>query len=78
MCIPYTFENKKHKTPIFQEQKEKFERKEKFNTYLDEAFGDFEMKTKETTYSYTASEILFNVDKQAYVNEYNAFIATEE
>ena len=29
-------------------------------------------------YSYPASEILFNVDKQAYVNEYKAFIESEE
>jgi hypothetical protein len=29
-------------------------------------------------YAYPASEILFNVDKQAYVNEYKAFIETEE
>lgn len=28
-------------------------------------------------YSYAASEILFNVDKQAYFNEYNAFTQGE-
>ena len=29
-------------------------------------------------YSYPASEILFNVDKQAYVTEYKTFIESEE
>lgn len=46
---------------------------EEFNEFWDDAFGDFEMGN----YAYSASEILFNVDKQAYINEYNAFMATE-
>ena len=29
-------------------------------------------------YSYPASEILFNVDKQAYVTEYKTFTESEE
>lgn len=47
---------------------------EQFNESWDDSFGDFEMGI----YSYSASEILFNVDKQAYVNEYKDFIETEE
>jgi hypothetical protein len=47
---------------------------EEFNESWDDSFGEFEMGN----YSYPASEILFNVDKQAYVNEYKAFIENEE
>ena len=47
---------------------------ENFNEFWDESFGEFTMGE----YSYTASEILFNVDKQAYVTEYKAFIEDEE
>lgn len=46
---------------------------EVFNDFWDDSFGEFEMGN----YSYPASEILFNVDKQAYINEYNAFMAVE-
>jgi hypothetical protein len=46
---------------------------EEFNEFWDDSFGDFEMGN----YAYSASEILFNVDKQAYINEYNAFSASE-
>ncbi len=46
---------------------------EEFNEFWDDSFGDFEMGN----YAYSASEILFNVDKQAYINEYNAFSANE-
>lgn len=45
---------------------------EDFNESWDDSFSEFVMGE----YSYPASEILFNVDKQAYVNEYKAF--TEE
>ena len=44
-----------------------------FNDFWDESFGDFEMGD----YSYTASEILFNVDYKAYKTEYTAFTETE-
>jgi len=47
---------------------------EEFNESWDDSFGEFTMGD----YSYPASEILFNVDKQAYVNEYKAFIESEE
>jgi hypothetical protein len=46
---------------------------EEFNEFWDNSFGEFEMGD----YSYSASEILFYVDNQAYKNEYNAFITTE-
>jgi len=35
-------------------------------------------RNSKVDYSYPASELLFNVDKQAYVNEYKAFIEREE
>ena len=47
---------------------------EDFNESWDDSFSEFAMGD----YSYPASEILFNVDKQAYVNEYKAFTETEE
>jgi hypothetical protein len=46
---------------------------EEFNDFWDDSFGEFDMGN----YSYPASEIFFNVDKQAYINEYKAFMATE-
>lgn len=45
-----------------------------FNDYWDESFGDCSMGQ----YSYPASEILFNVDLQAYQAEYKDFIESEE
>ena len=42
---------------------------EYFNTLWDEAYGEFSM----SEYSFTASEILFNVDYKAYEAEYRAF-----
>lgn len=45
-----------------------------FNNYWDETFGEFGMGQ----YSYPASEILFNVDLQAYQAEYKAFIESDE
>jgi len=44
-----------------------------FNDFWDESSGDFEMGA----YSYTASEILYNVDYKAYKNEYTVFSETE-
>lgn len=40
-----------------------------FNDFWDDTFGEFAMGV----YSYTASEILFNVDYKAYKTEYSAF-----
>lgn len=42
-----------------------------FNEYWDETFGEFSMGA----YSYPASEILYNVDPQAYAIEHNSFKA---
>jgi|GEM_PF-474112 len=47
---------------------------EGFNEFWDETYGEFEMGED---YSYTASEILFNVDYKAYEAEYKAFKDTE-
>ncbi|CAM3408429.1 abortive infection family protein [Polaromonas hydrogenivorans] len=47
---------------------------EDFNNFWDESFGEFTMGQ----YSYPASEILFNVDMQAYQAEYKAFIESDE
>ncbi|MCZ6803384.1 MAG: abortive infection family protein [Proteobacteria bacterium] len=43
---------------------------DEFNNFWDEAFGEFEMGV----YSYPASEILFNVDSDAYKTEHAAFL----
>lgn len=47
---------------------------EPFNEFWDETYGDFSMGD----YSYPASEILFNVDNEAYMTEYKTFLETEE
>lgn len=47
---------------------------EEFNEFWDDSYAEYTMGT----YSYPASEILFNVDKQAYVTEYKNFIEPEE
>lgn len=65
-------ENPRKKVEPLEETLDYYEAEE-FNDFWDDAFGDFEMGN----YAYSASEILFNVDKQAYINEYNAFITTE-
>ena len=70
-----TFESQKNRTPhetlidtlAYLEAEE-------FNESWDDSFGEFTMGE----YSYTASEILFYVDKQAYVNEYMAYIENKE
>lgn len=46
---------------------------EDFNTFWDDAFGEFGMGD----YSYAASEILFNVDYKAYETEYKTFKEAE-
>jgi hypothetical protein len=45
-----------------------------FNDNWDESFGDFEMGD----YSYTASEVLFNVDYTAYETEFRSYEAGDE
>lgn len=51
-----------------------YEENEDFNNFWDDSFGEFSMGV----YSYPASEILFNVDLQAYQAEYKAFNESEE
>lgn len=69
------YESKKEKkaTELLEDTLDYWEAEE-FNEFWDDSFGEFSMGD----YSYPASEILFNVDKQAYVNEYQAFSETEE
>ena len=45
------------------------EENEEFNDFLDDIYGEFTMGD----YSYSASQILFNVDIQAYTNELRIF-----
>ncbi len=47
---------------------------EDFNNFWDESFGEFSMGQ----YAYPASEILFNVDLQAYQAEYKAFMDSDD
>jgi hypothetical protein len=47
---------------------------EPFNDFWDDLYGEFEMGD----YSFPASEILFNVDYQAYATEQKAFAENEE
>ncbi len=47
---------------------------EEFNEYWDELYGEFEMGT----YSFPASEILYNVDQSAYLTEQQAFAEGED
>lgn len=46
---------------------------EDFNEYWDELYGEFAMGN----YSYTASEILYNNDPNAYESEYKSFVENE-
>ncbi len=50
-----------------------YNKNNEFNDFWDESFGEFEMGG----YSYPASEILYNVDIQAYVTEHKVFKAGE-
>lgn len=65
-------ENPRIKAEVVEDTLDYYEA-EDFNDFWDDSYGEFEM----SNYSYPASEILFNVDKQAYINEYKAFMASE-
>lgn len=74
----HAFEGRKEleKSPIAEarpEEKLDYSETTEFNDLWDDAYGEFSMGE----YSYTASEILFNVDYKAYKAEYSAFIADE-
>lgn len=51
-----------------------YEANESFNNFWDENFGDFAMGE----YSYAASEILFNMELEAYQMECKAFLESED
>lgn len=53
--------------------KPRYEDNEAFNDFWDESFGEFAMGE----YAYTASEILFALDEQAYAAECQAFAESE-
>lgn len=66
------FENENSQKPIEPlEKKLEYREAEKFNEFWNNSFGKFEMGN----YVYSASEILFKTNKQAYINEYIAFLA---
>ncbi len=70
-----TFENETTKIksdPI--KNKLLYDENEEFNEFWDNTFGEFTMGD----YSYTASEILFNLDYQAYETEYKTLNEIEE
>ena len=71
-----SYESKKERTLSSESLEETLDywEAEDFNEFWDESFGEFTMGD----YSYPASEVLFNVDKQAYVNEYKAYIEIVE
>lgn len=68
------YESKKEKkaTELLEDTLDYWEA-EDFNEFWDDSFGEFTMGD----YSFPASEILFSVDKQAYVNEYKVYTETE-
>lgn len=70
-----TFESKNNRTPkeLLVDTLD-YGEAETFNESWDDSFGDFAMGD----YSYPASEILYNVDKQAYVTEYKVHKESEE
>jgi Abortive infection C-terminus len=68
-----TFENENPRTVKTEKQESLLEytEAEDFNEFWDDYFGEFEMGD----YSFTASEILYYVDKPAYISEYDIFKA---
>lgn len=69
-----SYENKNPRVSLPKETKILYEDNPAFNNLWDELYGDFEMGD----YSYSASEILYNIDYLAYVTELSASIETEE
>ncbi|OBS38867.1 hypothetical protein A9K79_14250 [Pseudomonas syringae pv. syringae] len=67
------FEERRDSTPTLANEvvdaSPDYENNEDFNSFWDESFGEFEMGE----YSYSASEILFNMEVNAYQTEYKAF-----
>jgi hypothetical protein len=69
-----TFENENPRVSIPEDLKVLYEDNQDFNDFWDDSYGDFEMGE----YSYSASEILYNVDYQAYITEQKLFVESEE
>ena len=68
----FLIRNFENENPRFKsiEKRIAYDDSEDFNEFWDESFGEFTMGE----YSYTASEILFNVDYQAYLAEHKLFM----
>ncbi|MGE5558511.1 MAG: abortive infection family protein [Bacillota bacterium] len=69
-----TFENENPRVIQSGEPKVTYESNPEFNDFWDDLHGDFAMRV----YSYPASEIFYNTDYPAYINELKAFIEGEE
>lgn len=68
-----TYENENPRVKHI-EEKIHYEQEEEFNEFWDEMYGDFSMTED---YTYTASEILYNIDYSAYKTEHKNFITSE-
>lgn len=68
------FENENPRGPSIEDTKDLYEDNIDFNDFWDDLYGEFEMGD----YSYTASEILYNVDYSAYITEKKAYNESEE
>ncbi|NLW47611.1 MAG: abortive infection family protein [Firmicutes bacterium] len=69
-----TFENENPRILAPEETQISYEDNADFNDFLDDIYGEFKMRD----YSFPASEILYNVDYPAYINELKAFVESEE
>ena len=68
------FENENPGISVTEEIKLIYPENEEFNNNWDDLYGEFEMGE----YSYTASEILYNVDYPAYATEQKAFLEADK
>ena len=64
----------KNETEIIEKESLDYEESTEFNDFWDGFYGEFEMGD----YSFTASEILYGLDSQAYEAEYKNFIGTQD
>jgi len=67
------YENENPRMPVTDKTKLLFFDQEDFNDFWDENYGEFSMGE----YSYSASEILYNVDYPAYMTEVKAYMNRE-
>jgi len=68
-----SFESENLRVSLQDETKVLYDDDENFNDFWDDLYGEFKMGD----YSYPASEILYNVDYQAYTMEQKTFIESE-